>query len=66
MKSAPVPPVKGLNGAVAVDFDYEDNYIYFSQIIGKSISRVLQNSSSSVIHDIVTFNTNESKYMNQS
>ncbi|XP_076088432.1 low-density lipoprotein receptor-related protein 2-like [Mytilus galloprovincialis] len=59
MKSAPVPPVKGLNGAVAVDFDYEDNYIYFSQIIGKSISRVLQNSSSSVIHDIVTFHTNE-------
>jgi hypothetical protein len=61
VKSEPVLPVTGLLGAVAVDFDYEQKFVYFSQIIGKTISRVQQNTSH--IEDIVTFNTNDCKYV---
>lgn len=40
IKSAPIPPVKGLFGVVAVDFDYDKSYIYFSQVLRRSIGRV--------------------------
>lgn len=40
IKSAPIPPVKGLLGVVAVDFDYDENYIYFSQVLRRAIGRV--------------------------
>lgn len=40
IKSAPIPPVKGLFGVVAVDFDYDESYIYFSQVLRRSIGRV--------------------------
>lgn len=40
IKSAPIPPIKGLVGVVAVDFDYDERYIYFSQVLRRAISRV--------------------------
>ena len=40
IKSAPIPPIKNLFGVVAVDFDYDENFIYFSQVLGRTISRV--------------------------
>lgn len=60
IKSAPVPSVQRLLGAIAVDFDYEGKYVYFSQIIGKTISRIRENGSK--IEDIVTFNKNDCKF----
>lgn len=40
IKSAPISPIKGLVGVVAVDFDYDERYIYFSQVLRRAISRV--------------------------
>ncbi|KAJ8319794.1 hypothetical protein KUTeg_001381 [Tegillarca granosa] len=44
-KSAPIKPIQGLEGAVAVDFDYKNSYIYFSQVLGKRISRIKNGST---------------------
>ncbi|RUS81822.1 hypothetical protein EGW08_010414, partial [Elysia chlorotica] len=38
----PIPAVTGLQGAVAVDYDAHEGYIYFSQVNSKKISRVLK------------------------
>ncbi|ESO82185.1 hypothetical protein LOTGIDRAFT_170222, partial [Lottia gigantea] len=42
--AAPIPPITGLRGAVAVDFDAKTQYIYFSQVGGKKISQVKKGS----------------------
>ncbi|XP_069108702.1 low-density lipoprotein receptor-related protein 2-like isoform X5 [Argopecten irradians] len=49
--SAPLPPITKLSGAVAVDFDYTNKYIYFSQVLGRKLSRVKVDSSE--VEDIV-------------
>ncbi|KAK3083345.1 hypothetical protein FSP39_020255 [Pinctada imbricata] len=52
IKSAPIRPIKNLLGVVGVDFDYESDFIYFSQVISKTISR--KKKGKKEIEDIVT------------
>ncbi|XP_071103874.1 low-density lipoprotein receptor-related protein 2-like [Haliotis cracherodii] len=47
----PIPTITGLKGAVAVDFDVKENYIYFSQVGEKKISRVIKGET--VVEDLV-------------
>ncbi|XP_076440226.1 low-density lipoprotein receptor-related protein 2-like [Babylonia areolata] len=50
--SAPIPSITDLRGAVALDFDANDNYIYFSQVTAKKISRVKKGTNQ--IEDLIT------------
>ncbi|KAL3854471.1 hypothetical protein ACJMK2_013739, partial [Sinanodonta woodiana] len=43
--SFPLPSLYGLNGAVALDFDFTENYLYFSQVGAKKINRVKKGST---------------------
>ncbi|XP_035827354.1 low-density lipoprotein receptor-related protein 2 [Aplysia californica] len=43
--SKPIPAIAELQGAVAVDYDAHDHYIYFSQVNSKKISRVRKGST---------------------
>jgi hypothetical protein len=52
--AAPIPNIAGLQGAVALDFDANDSYVYFSQVTAKKISRVKKGSD--VIEDLLTVN----------
>ncbi|KAK7507961.1 hypothetical protein BaRGS_00000926, partial [Batillaria attramentaria] len=54
--SAPIPSITNLRGAVAVDFDSQENYIYFSQVTAKKISRVRKGSNE--IEDLIAVNKN--------
>lgn len=58
--SAPIPTITNLQGAVAVDFDSEANYIYFSQVTAKKISRVKKGSDK--VEDLITSLSNSSKH----
>ncbi|XP_041374759.1 low-density lipoprotein receptor-related protein 2-like [Gigantopelta aegis] len=50
--SLPIPTITGLHGAVAVDFDSVDNYIYFSQVGQKKISRVKKGETT--VEDLIS------------
>ncbi|KAK7113108.1 hypothetical protein V1264_012457 [Littorina saxatilis] len=50
--SAPIPTIPNLRGAVAVDFDANDSYIYFSQVTAKKISRIKKGSNK--VEDLIT------------
>lgn len=52
--AAPIPSITSLHGAVAMDFDSNDSYIYFSQVTAKKISRVKKGSNE--IEDLITVN----------
>lgn len=61
--SAPVNPVTNLSGAVAVDFDYENNHVYFSQVLGRKLSRFTVGSDQ--VTDIVDTVNITCKYLLQ-
>uniref|UniRef100_A0A2C9KAN0 EGF-like domain-containing protein n=1 Tax=Biomphalaria glabrata TaxID=6526 RepID=A0A2C9KAN0_BIOGL len=50
--SNPIPTISDLQGAVAVDYDAHENYIYFSQVNSKKISRVKKGST--VVEDLMS------------
>lgn len=60
IKSAPMPPIKGLFGVVAVDFDYDENYVYFSQVLGRTISRVKKGTNK--VEDMAKTGNDSSNY----
>ncbi|XP_059178824.1 low-density lipoprotein receptor-related protein 2-like isoform X2 [Physella acuta] len=49
--SNPIPTIPDLQGVVAVDYDAHENYIYFSQVNSKKISRVKKGST--VVEDVM-------------
>ena len=59
IKAAPIEPIRNLIGVVGVDFDYEEDYIYFSQVISKTISR--KKIGQSQIEDIIKMGNASSK-----
>ena len=51
--SAPFSPLTGLQGATALDFDYADGMIAFSQIVGQKLSTMRVNDPQGSLADLV-------------
>ena len=62
LTSAPVPSVSELEGAVALDFDANSSYIYFSQVAAKKISRVKIGTNK--VEDLIINNSSEYNFDN--
>ena len=57
--SRPFPPITGIKGGVALDFDYKDNIIFFSQVKDKKLSKVNMAATAKGIEDFAA-NSNAS------
>lgn len=57
-RAQPIPPLKGLDFPVSLDYDFRENFIYFSQVRSKKLSRVKKGST--VVEDIVYISNSSS------